>query len=82
MFIIMMFKPGDVLEYANNMYGIITHVRAEGIFIDLSDGSNFILTRAQLMLGVAKGNIKFRSYKKDEVSPAHWFYSKFKFNVD
>lgn len=78
----MLFKVGDVLEYANNMYGIITHVRAEGIFIDLSDGSNFILTRAQLISGVAKGNISFRSYKKDQISPAHWYYSKFKFNVD
>jgi len=35
MFIIMMFKPGDVLEYANNMYGIITHVRAEGYLMVL-----------------------------------------------
>jgi hypothetical protein len=75
----MLFKKGDVLEYADNFYGIITDVKEDGIFLDMSDGSNFILTRSQAMLGIANGRIKFKSFKKDDVSPANWFYSKFKF---
>lgn len=75
----MIFKVGDVLEYNDGIYGIITHVRDKGIFLDLSDGSTFILSRSQLMLGIASGNIKFKAFKKDGISPAHWFYSNFKF---
>ena len=74
----MLFKVGDVLEYNNGMYGIITTVRDEGIFLDLSDGSNFILSNSQLMQGIAKGNIKFKSFS-DGIKPSHWFYSTFKF---
>lgn len=75
----MIFKVGDVLDYNNGMCGIITRVRDEGIFLDLSDGSSFILSRSQLMQGIVRGNIKFKAFKKDGVSPAHWFYSNFKF---
>lgn len=75
----MMFKKGDVLEYADNFYGIITDVREDGIFLDMSDGSNFILTRSQAMLGIANGRIKFKEFKKDDISPSNWFYSKFRF---
>ena len=75
----MMFKVGDVLEYNNGMYGIITTVRDEGIFLDLSDGSDFILSRSQLMQGIAKGNIKFKSFA-DGIKPRQWFYTTFKFS--
>ena len=75
----MLFKVGDVLEYNNGMYGIITTVRDEGIFLDLSDGSDFILSRSQLMQGIANGNIKFKSFA-DGIKPRQWFYTTFKFS--
>jgi len=74
-----MFKVGDVLECNNGMYGIITAIRDEGIFLDLSDGFTFILSRSQLMQGIANGDIKFKSFA-DNIKPRHWFYSKFKFS--
>lgn len=75
----MIIKLGDVLEYNNGMYGLVVHVTDDGAILDLSDGSSFTITHSQILTGFSKGNIKYKSFKKDEISPSHWFYSKFKF---
>lgn len=75
----MIVKLGDVLEYNNGMYGLVIHVTDDGAILDLSDGTSFTITRSQILMGISKGNIKYKSFKKDEISPSHWFYSKFKF---
>lgn len=75
----MIVKLGDVLEYNNGMYGLVVHVTDDGAILDLSDGTSFTITRSQILMGISKGTIKYKSFKKDEISPSHWFYSKFKF---
>ncbi len=61
---IMIVKLGDVLEYNNGMYGLVVHVTNDGAILDLSDGTSFTITRSQILMGISKGNIKYKSFKK------------------
>ena len=41
----MLFKVGDVLEYNNGYYGVITKIEGDDISLDLSDGSHFYIKK-------------------------------------
>ena len=58
----MLFKVNDVLEYNNGYYAIITLIEADNIFLDLSDGSHFIIKKHELINGVINGNIKIKHF--------------------
>lgn len=74
----MLFKINDVLEYNNGYYAIITKIENGNIFLNLSDGSNFIITKSKLINGVIKGNIKIKHFTEN-IKPLPWFNKKFNF---
>jgi len=74
----MLFKVDDVLEYNNGYYAIIREIDDNDVFLDLSDGSRFIIKRSKLINGVVKGNIKIKNLI-DGVKPIPWFNKKFDF---
>jgi hypothetical protein len=72
----MLFKVNDVLEYNNGYYAIIREINGDDIFLDISDGSTFFVTKSKLINGVAKGNIKIKNLV-DGLKPIPWFEKKF-----
>ena len=73
----MLFKVGDVLEYNNGYYGIITAIEGDDIFLDLSDGSHFYFKKQKLTNGIVNGNIKIKHFT-ESFKPIPWFKEKFK----
>lgn len=74
----MLFKVGDVLEYSNGYSAIIYNIDGEYITLELSIGEKFTIYRGQLLLAVAKGVIKFKSFSNNVKPPL--FIKKHKIN--
>ena len=76
----MLFKIGDVLEYPNGYSAVILDIDNgyEFITIEISNGEKFTLDRSSLVMGIASGRIKFKSFS-DNVKPT-LFIKKHKIN--
>lgn len=64
----MLFKIGDVLEYRNDYSAIIYKIDDEFIELEISNGEKITMFRKNLVLAIASGTIKFKSFS-DNVKP-------------
>lgn len=65
----MLFKVGDVLEYRNGYSAIIYNIDDEFIGLEISDGEKITMFRKHLLLAIASGTIKFKSFSNNVKPP-------------
>ena len=65
----MLVRVGDVLYYSCGHTGYVTDIQNDNYSLELSDGTNFVLTKNELYNGIIKGNIKFMSFSGDIKPP-------------